>query len=329
LAHLAVGVARTLGFTHAGLDLLGQSKKTMGFFRSLVGRQDLVDLLQEELRSPEILSDPTHSVRQSLTRLVGNNTLTILIDDLDRCSPQSAVALMDQLRWIVQSTSTRSGEGLNERHTAGTEDVPNIDLAWRFVVAVDRGTMLRSLESKFSGIQGYDSNRYLEKIFPIQVRVPSPSSGEMRSYVNQLLGDRTGAEELRDALSDTLSQPVFGNPRLAKLCINRYLLFQAWSEGDSASREPLLAEWLAACARWPVLRRLMQRFDRQYWAAMGVALHTGTHWPGPEAEGVTNEPGLGDWLRAKIYTRQDSGPRLGERYDQFNELEIKLVRHGV
>jgi len=70
----------------------------------------------------------------------------ILIDDLDRCSPDGAVALLDGIRLLV---------------TGGPE------LRCNFVVALDRGVIAARSVAKFQGISGYDGNRYLEKIFPV------------------------------------------------------------------------------------------------------------------------------------------------------------------
>jgi len=89
--------------------------------------------------------DPVAALRKRFRDLVEGAwpkaVPTVFIDDLDRCSPAGAVALVDAIKTLVHH-----GE----------------HLGCRFVVAVDKSVVVRAISKKFEHIDGYDGNRYLE-----------------------------------------------------------------------------------------------------------------------------------------------------------------------
>jgi hypothetical protein len=93
----------------------------------------------------------------------------IFIDDLDRCSPEAAVSLIEGIRLLVTNQA------------GGREDLP-----CRFVMAMDRQILVRAIQHKFAGIGGYDGNRYLEKVFPLAFAVPPPHPAAVNELVEDL-----------------------------------------------------------------------------------------------------------------------------------------------
>ncbi len=96
-----------------------------------------------------------------------NTTPIVFIDDLDRCTPEGTVQLLDAVRMLMTT-----GE-LNP-------------LKLRFVVALDQTIAVRAISTKFAGIRDYDGNRYLEKLFPIGFHIPPPTVNDSAHLIQAL-----------------------------------------------------------------------------------------------------------------------------------------------
>jgi hypothetical protein len=247
----------------------------------------------------------------------------IFVDDLDRCSPEKAVALIEQIRSIV---------------ALGHE------LPCRFIVAMDREVLVRAISAKFASIGSYDGNRYLEKVFPLAFSLPVPEKNATGHMVRKLLKRQRGAaaqlaaaeqresDGWHEALSTALGEAHFANPRLIKRCINRFAFIKHFERtagmtvedaqgGDDA--DIVLAKWLAATERWPALRRLIQQ-RRDEWQRIEQALMGQASGPlGPDAEAVLNERGGSPWLRAEIFAGNNAS------LSRYQGAELRLRRWGL
>ena len=264
--------------------------------------------------------DPTAALWRDFRALVlgawGGAQPVVFIDDLDRCSPKGAVGLLDDVRMLVAGAA---------------------DLHCKFVVAMDRSVLVAAIASKFTGISGYDGNRYLEKVFPVAFQLPAPQGRDVGELVKRFLAP-TGSEapnaDHQDALSSALVDPMFANPRLMKRCINRFRMVVAFEAhgltravrpldaADEAARDRTLAKWIVATERWPDLRVVMVRHGEEYWRELEGALGGGRS-PGAEADGLLAEEGLQPWLRREIF----SGG--AQRLTQYREADQRLRRWGL
>lgn len=242
--------------------------------------------------------DPVESLRAAFAELVheawGGRVATVFIDDLDRCSPDGAVALLDAVRMLI----------------SGATAAP-----CRFVVALDRAIVVEAISAKFEKIRGYDGNRYLEKLFPLEFHVPQPSPAESDQLVKELLFGESD-ERNRLALNRVLAHPVFANPRLMKRCINRFRLVRhfeitvqeamgvAAAGGTSEEQSDRdLAEWIAATERWPILRTLMRQYDTHDWETVTLQLKQEQANVAPEIAQLRSQPGLRLWYtKSKFVT---------------------------
>ena len=157
-ASLAVGV-RAISLVAAATGALPLAELTTGLTVAAL-RKD-VDAIEasEDLEPPE---DATKALWARFNKLLsvawGGKPGVILIDDLDRCSPEVALGLLDGLRMLVS--------GANQANC-------------RFVVALDRRVMAEVVKNRFSGLESFDGNRYLEKVFPLTFRIPAASGREV------------------------------------------------------------------------------------------------------------------------------------------------------
>jgi predicted KAP-like P-loop ATPase len=221
--------------------------------------------------------------------------LVVLIDDLDRCLPDTAIETLEAVRLFVFTARTA------------------------FVVAADEAMIEYAVRKHFpelpdtTGPRDYARN-YLEKLIQVPFRIPALGETETRMYVTLLLigaeigdesvefsqlistarahlrrpweGARLGADEIRAALGEKSGQaqgalvlsdqiaPILaagtkGNPRQVKRFLNTLLLRQRTAEARGFGSEVKL----------PVLAKLMlaERFQPRLFdqIAYSAAAHPG------------------------------------------------------
>ena len=108
------------------------------------------------------------------------NPLVIFIDDLDRCSPTKTAEVLEAINLLLDS----------ERCV--------------FVIGMDSAAVAASIEAKYKDIVALTKpsddpggltlgQRFLEKIFQIEFRLPPPTNDHIATYVDSILGDGRAA----------------------------------------------------------------------------------------------------------------------------------------
>lgn len=117
-------------------------------------------------------------------------TLVVLIDDLDRCLPKTAIATLEAMRLF-----------LFLKHTA-------------FVIAADEGMIRQAVRSHFDGAELDDDlvTNYFDKLIQLPIRVPPFGTQEVRAYLMMLFVENEPdlnadkKDELRNAVCKRLGQ---------------------------------------------------------------------------------------------------------------------------
>jgi predicted KAP-like P-loop ATPase len=96
-----------------------------------------------------------------------NITLVVLIDDLDRCLPKTAIATLEAMRLF-----------LFLKHTA-------------FVIAADEGMIRQAVRTHFDDVALNDDlvTNYFDKLIQLPIRVPPLGTHEVRAYLMMLFID--------------------------------------------------------------------------------------------------------------------------------------------
>jgi predicted KAP-like P-loop ATPase len=111
-------------------------------------------------------------------------TLVVLIDDLDRCLPKTAIATLEAMRLF-----------LFLKHTA-------------FVIAADEGMIRQAVRSHFDGAE-LDADlvtNYFDKLIQLPIRVPPLGTQEVRAYLMMLFVENEA--DLDDGRKDELRAAV-------------------------------------------------------------------------------------------------------------------------
>lgn len=260
----------------------------------------------------------------------GGTPVIIFVDDLDRCSPEGAVSLLEAIRVLVTGSFREDSKQC------------------RFVVALDREILGEAVARKYAGLSAFDSTRFLKKVFPVSFDLPLLAGEEIRRLIERLLQELSGdasepsaaasTQEI-DALKEAFNaSPQFANPRLMRRCLQRFALVKAFERQDGASRvvapaEPrsadgfavdrAFARWVVAIELWPQLRLLAADPPSRQREALAETLEArDTPSKDPWLGGLLQRPGLRAWLEQAEFVKQAT-------YSRFAAAEARLRRWGL
>lgn len=162
-----------------------------------VDAEKLVDAFTPNPEEPTSMAGFREEFEQHMKNSVGIKKVIVLVDDLDRCSPDSVVAILEAIK-VFLSVSKMA-----------------------FVLAAEEALIRFAIErSTNSGARNTYSDRYLEKIVQLPVRLPTLSREDAETFIALLLAHRRGEDETRTkALIDHVTtrresgtKPYVGGP---------------------------------------------------------------------------------------------------------------------
>jgi KAP-like P-loop domain-containing protein len=321
--------------------------------------QDVIGLFSAE--GGDETADPTlQGFRDEFAKLMAEleeiDRVVVLVDDLDRCLPETVVAALEAIKLFLSVEKMA------------------------FVLAADRRLVELAIAERFgsSAQAPVMAREYLEKIVQIPISVPSLGLGDTEAYLAMMLVERHlpgkaedlakiveccdirrhGAEEkifeglddfipdeakddvaLATYLAPVLYERLGGNPRRLKRFLNAFWVRSAVAEKRGAALEP------TALAKLMVLEQLApDAFDQLIrWLGDGTlgeklrTLEEKKQLPDDGHEALEwwrtlppdlRELPLGPYLRLAASLRSHAGPRSDLRLD-LREILDKLHRaHG-
>lgn len=127
-----------------------------------------------------IKEDPNHNLRrgirefrkdfEKLLKETGINTLVVIIDDLDRCNPDTIIETLEAIKLF-----------LFVPHTA-------------FILGADERLVKYAVRRRFPELPGERAEvgrDYLEKLIQFDIRIPSLGRSELETYINLLFFEKT------------------------------------------------------------------------------------------------------------------------------------------
>jgi len=163
----------------------------------------------------------------------------ILIDDLDRCLPETTVAILENIKNYLSVEQCI------------------------FVLALNATVVYQGIRVKYKGLE-IDGREYLEKILNYSFYVPEPALDKVKLFASQRLEqlipnqtDRQTHETYFTKFGEVLEACHFNNPRKIKRILNRFLLFLGQGNinqynVDNIIRLMVLAEY------YPILFSILQ-----------------------------------------------------------------------
>ena len=156
-------------------------------------------------------------------RLLADRRVVVLIDDLDRCSPQSLVAVLEAINLVM--------------------DVPG----FVFVLALDYDVLVRAIDEKYPHVSGHS---FVEKMIQLPFRVP-PLALDSPHDLLQLLPQEELHHDLAPFFLDVANSALGANPRQVKRLFNSYLVLARILEVRSTEGHERLLAVLGLQLAWP------------------------------------------------------------------------------
>jgi hypothetical protein len=172
--------------------------------------------------------DETAAFRAQFEELVdeytsgGDHKLVVFVDDMDRCSPDACLEILEVIRLLI-----------GVRHTV-------------FVMAVDQAALKQAVSLKYPGVGGLADN-YLDKVIQFGFDLPPLRQNDMRRFINAI-----APEPIRVYAGILASAGA--NPRRIKRCINEFVLEKVMGDRRKIDLdERVLAKLAVLRLRWPRL----------------------------------------------------------------------------
>ncbi|MCU0865360.1 MAG: P-loop NTPase fold protein [Planctomycetes bacterium] len=198
----------------------------------------------------------------------------VFVDDLDRCSPQRAVRLLESIKLVL--------------------DQPG----FVFVIGVSRAVLeehLTHLYREEMGVKNFNGASYLEKL--VQLPFPIPSHRDRIGGLARRLAERIDEPDL-ETLLELLATVFDYNPRALIRVVNNLIIDRSITENlraDGKMDEVPLAMFAVSRAlqhRWPAVHRVLELSRREL--ALAVAGWEHGVIPDPAASPDLQSPLSGD-----------------------------------
>ncbi|WP_417737947.1 KAP family P-loop NTPase fold protein [Rosistilla oblonga] len=198
VAKLTAGTAASLSF---GLPPVGLIGEILNLGKAVIGDsvdKDVIEQMQSTgtevikeaaglLKDRKTTSPPQeiHAIRQAFEDALEelNVTLVVLIDDLDRCLPETTISTLEAIRLFLFLENTA------------------------FVIAADNGMIKHAVRRHFD-FEGIDESyitSYFDKLIQVPIRVPPLGTQEVRAYLMMLFVEISTLEQ---AVKDDVREKV-------------------------------------------------------------------------------------------------------------------------
>ena len=184
-----------------GLPLPGLAGHLLNFGKSVVSgapdKDEATEAVKEAkdewggLLGPKKDTSPPkeiHALRDNFEAILEEMgvTLVVLIDDLDRCLPETTVSTLEAIRLFLFLQNTA------------------------FVIAADDAMIKHAVRRHFEGVTDDLVTNYFDKLIQVPVRVPALGTQEVRAYLMMLFVENSGLpaeiERIRVAVCTQLKQ---------------------------------------------------------------------------------------------------------------------------
>ena len=142
---------------------------------------------------------------RTLANLLGNRRIAVLIDDLDRCSPENVVGLLQAINLVT--------------------DIPG----FIYVLALDYDVLVRAIGHRYPHLQGNDrlGHQFIEKMVQLPFRVP-PLELDRDDVLSALVPGWATMAGVSPGFvviaKDIATLGLDANPRRIKRFVNAFLL---------------------------------------------------------------------------------------------------------
>ncbi len=177
------GLGKTLVSGEVNSETIGKAEKAAGDVKDAAS--GLLDPKKKKSSPPQEI----HALRESFEKTLEamGVTLVVLIDDLDRCLPETTISTLEAIRLFLFLKNTA------------------------FVIAADDAMIKYAVRRHFQDVTDDLVINYFDKLIQLPIRVPPLGTQEVRAYMMLLYVDNSDLEEdvkekIRSGICKQLSQ---------------------------------------------------------------------------------------------------------------------------
>jgi len=177
---------------------------------------------------PEFRNAFEDQFRYLLDEYIGpDERLVVFIDDLDRCLPETAVALLEALKLYCDESRCV------------------------FVIGIDNWVVQHGIEIRYGKQLAMNGRDYLRKMIQVAFVIPDPDEDELATFVDAQVPEFVAGGDAR-VVSRMVCSAMGGNPRQIKRFFNTLRLTHALATAASTEVAPaVLAKVLVLQLQWP------------------------------------------------------------------------------
>lgn len=218
-ANEKAGVGAKIKKTLENIDLAGIVNLTIGVLLNKPG-VDVRDALKTSIDALSAVESFKSEFEKLVHDFTGNGSrLVIFLDDLDRCSPEAALAVLEAAKLFIGVKNTV------------------------FVVGVDREYLLRSVEERY-GTMHIEPDAFLDKLIQFGFQIPPLRQQDVAEYIRQIAPPAIAGYA-------KIIGNAGANPRRIKRCINEFVLQKTLSDERGLNLdERILAKLTVLRMRW-------------------------------------------------------------------------------
>ena len=206
-----------IGIANAKIDLSKIDEKKENLEKPLL--QEGLDIIKDLMEYPVSTEQGLH--------------LVVLIDDLDRCTPEKTVQVLESIKLFFDH------KGII------------------FVLGLNKDIVEAAIDSKYSHFgKKYSGNDYLKKIIQVPFPIPPWKGGEVKTYVTSLLKEYSDSKykKIFESNIKIIAQAVEPNPREVKRFLNNFILAnQIYGIDNKLIQQNELLALQGLLLRWPWL----------------------------------------------------------------------------
>jgi hypothetical protein len=162
----------------------------------------------------------------------------IFIDDLDRCSAEKALSLLETIQLVLNMKG------------------------FVYIIGVDRNVIENVVKSKYPGEIGIDKASFLKKIFQVFFTLPPLKSDDLSIFIGRLLEAEIKNRKELAAVCKIIENSAGSNPREIKRLVNNFGLVRNLVSGKILPSK--IALILVIQQKWPIIFDVIEAYKSDF-----------------------------------------------------------------
>lgn len=190
--------------------------------------------LKEAISHFESTNEAITTIRNDLEKLLSEKKirLFILIDDLDRCSFETMIAIIESIKIFLNSRGVI------------------------FIIAADNDKLQQAWKNRYPLFKEDEANEYFDKFFQLKIKLPLKGTIHIEDYLKRI-------HSFLPKKLETLLTKSMDNPRKIKQILNKIFFLLKYNDFLKDKSNQDIEEYLTAITIWSVIITVFPELSRK------------------------------------------------------------------